>query len=163
MDIEVQKETKLENAKVDEVPAILDYKLKETTPEGVVDYIGFAIDSIDDKIERIKDAQARLTMLKKDLDEQKDIIKIGGAKWLEEAGLDKLKGLIVSSITINKPVPSQQLVIDNKEALINAGYFKQSVDNTAVKKAINEGVKIEGAHIEIIHKENVLKINKGRK
>ncbi len=153
-------ETKLENADVKDVCAILDSKLANTSPEEVVDYIAFAIDTIDGQIERIKAAQKRLTQLKKDAEEQKEIIKIGGAKWLQEAGIDKLKGLATSSMTIYTPAEEKTVVIDNKDALINAGYFKQVLDTTAVKKAILADEKVEGAHIEITHKEAQLKINK---
>ena len=154
-------ETRLETANIENIPAILDAKLAATSPESVVDYIAFALDNIDAQIEKIKDAQAKLTRLKKDAEHQAETIKIGGAKWLEDAGVDKLKGLVTSSITILHPTPKKDVVIDNKEALINAGYFKTDVDKTAVKKAIMEGEEIEGAHLEIVHSENMLKVNKG--
>jgi len=164
MDIKTLKryETKLENADIKDFCAILDKKLEDTSPEEVVDYVAFAIDNIDGQIERIKDAQKRLAQLKKDVEGQKENIKIGGAKWLQSAGIDKLKGLVTSSMTIYTPAERKEVVVDNEDALINAGYFKQVLDKTAVKKAILADEKVEGAHIEITHREAELKINKAR-
>ncbi len=54
------------------------------------------------------------------------------------------------------------VIIDNEEALINAGYFKAALDKTEVKNAILNGVELEGAHLEIEHQEPTIKINKKR-
>ena len=160
--IQSRYETKLETADSTNIIAILDAKLEATSPEGVVDYVSFAIDNLDSQVQRMKAAIAELQGLCKLADAQKDLIKVGGALWLAQSGIDKLSGDIVSSMSIYTPKSKENLIIHNEEALINQGYFKTVVDKTAVKQAILNGVEVEGAEIEVIHEGDTLKINKRR-
>jgi hypothetical protein len=93
---------------------------------------------------------------------QKEIVKIGTALWLTESGVESLKGDIVSSMKVTTPKPTETLVVDNEEALINKGYFKTVLDKTAVKHAIQDGVDVDGAHIDVVHKESTLTVYKKR-
>jgi len=163
MKIELRKETRLETAPLQEVGAILDYKLSETSPEGVADYIGLSLQNIDDRLTRIKEAEAQIKSLKAELASQMESIKIGSAKWLKEAGIDKLQGMYVSSVSVSKSKPKEDVKIVNEESLINQGYFKTSVDKTAVKNAILSSVNVDGASIEVTHIEDKVRINKREK
>lgn len=156
-------ETKLETATKNEVAAILDAKLEATSSFGVVDYIGFTVDNLNDRLERIKQAEAELKAIKDATNAQIETIKEGAATWLDDAGLDKLQGDRISSVTVLNRAAKKELVVTDEEALINLGYFKTVLDKTAVKKAIDGGEDIDGAHLEITHLENSLKINKKRK
>lgn len=160
--IQSRYETKLETADSTNIIAILDAKLEATSPEGVVDYVSFAIDNLDSQVQRMKAAIAELQGLCKVAEKQKELIKVGGALWLSQSGIDKLSGDIVSSMSIYTPKSKENLIIHNEEALINQGYFKTVVDKTAVKQAILNGVEVEGAEIEVIHEGDTLKINKRR-
>lgn len=163
MKIKQRKETRLETAPMQEISAILDYKLQETSPEGVADYIGLTLQNIDDRLQRAKEAELQIKALKAELTSQAETIKIGSAKWLAESGIDKLQGVYVSSVSISSSDPKETLKVLNEESLINQGYFKTSVDTTAVKNAIKDGVEVEGAVIEVEHREDSLRVNKRKK
>jgi len=155
--------TRLEDAEsAENIIAILDAKLEVTSPQGVADYMALSIDNLDSSIERMKDAKKELDFLIKMHEKQKEIVKVGSAIWLTNAGIDKLDGDIVSSVSIYSPKPKETLKITNQEALINQGYFKTIVDKTAAKNAIKDGVKVDGAEIEVVHDSDTLKVNKRR-
>ena len=161
--IEKTYTTKLEAVSAkDDVLAILDAKLEATSGAGVVDYIGLATDHIEAKKEELSKHIKILQDMKKDEDARLTFIKEESAKWLEGNGIEKLDGLIVSSITINETKPKENLIVDDEEALINAGYFKTTVDTTKAKQALLSGVDVEGCHIEVVHDANKIKINKKR-
>ena len=155
--------TRLEDAEsAENIIAILDAKLEATSPQGVADYMGFSIDNIDSSIKRMKDAKKELDFLIKMHEKQKEIVKTGCALWLTQAGITKLDGDIVSSVSIYSPKPKETLKVTNEESLINQGYFKTVVDKTAAKNAILDGIKVDGAEIEVLHDSDTLKINKRR-
>lgn len=153
-------QTKLETSSIDEVVAILDRKVEEIGANGTADYVYRAINNIDSGLSRIKEAIAELKSIEKDMKEQKEIIKTGTSRWLSSNGVTKLQGDIVSSLTVSEKTSSCELIITNEESLINAGYFKMSVDETAVKNALLNDVKLEGAYLNVTHNEDTIKINK---
>lgn len=157
--LELRKETRLESAPLQEVGAILDHKLEATNAEGVADYIGLSLQNIDDRIARIKEAEAQIKALKAELTSQSETIKIGSAKWLSESGIDKLNGMYVSSVSVSKAKPKEDLKVINEESLINQGFFKTVVDKTAAKQAILDGTEVDGAVIEVTHIEDKVRIN----
>lgn len=153
-------QTKLETSSIDEVVAILDRKVEEIGANGTADYVYRAINNIDSGLSRIKEAIAELKSIEKDMKEQKEIIKTGTSRWLSSNGVTKLQGDIVSSLTVSEKTSSYELIITTEESLINAGYFKMSVDETAVKNALLNDVKLEGAYLNVTHNEDTIKINK---
>lgn len=153
-------QTKLETSSIDEVVAILDRKVEEIGANGTADYVYRAINNIDSGLSRIKEAIAELKSIEKDMKDQKEIIKTGTSRWLSSNGVTKLQGDIVSSLTVSEKTSSYELIITNEESLINAGYFKMSVDETAVKNALLNDVKLEGAYLNVTHNEDTIKINK---
>lgn len=155
--------TKLETADREDIIPILDKKAMEQGATQTVDYVGFALENIDSSIERIDNAIKELQSIRKEAKAQQELIKIGVAEWMTANGVDKLSGDRISSITIFDKKETQEVVIDNEEAVINAGYFKMSVDKTSAKQALLDGATFEGAHIEITHNEQSIKLNKRRK
>lgn len=153
-------QTKLETSSIDEVVVILDRKVEEIGANGTADYVYRAINNIDSGLSRIKEAIAELKSIEKDMKEQKEIIKTGTSRWLSSNGVTKLQGDIVSSLTVSEKTSSCELIITNEESLINAGYFKMSVDETAAKNALLNDVKLEGAYLNVTHNEDTIKINK---
>lgn len=161
--IETRKETRLETAPIHEIGAVLDFKLQSASPEIVADYIALSIQNLDDKLTRIKEAESQMKSLKSEIALQIETIKNGSAKWLHECGINKLQGIYVSSISISSTKPKETLKVINEDSLINQGYFKTTVDLTAVKNAIKDGVNVEGAEIEVIHCEDSLRVNQRKK
>lgn len=153
-------ETKLETAELSNIPAILDAKLEATSPERVTDYVAFAIENLDSCVDRMKAAKAELDVLIAMNEQQKALIKRGTAEWLSESGIDSLHGDITSSMKITQPKAKESLVVDNEDELINQGFFKTVIDKTAAKKAINDGIAVNGAHIEVEHQEETISIYK---
>lgn len=152
--------TKLETSNIDLISAVLDAKLDSTSPQSVADYIALAVDNLEARVARMKEAKKELDSLIKEDENQIEVIKIGASSWITECGIDKLDGDRVSSITTYKPKPATVLKVVNEESLINQGYFKTVLDKTMVKNLIESGEEVEGAELEIIHKEDLIKINK---
>jgi len=153
-------ETKLQTADVSEISAILDAKLEATSPNGVADYVGLAIDNIKVQIERIKQAEKELKAIRAQAEQQLDLVGEGVAEWLADAGIDKLNGDYVSSISISSRKEKEELSIINEESLINRGYFKTVLDKTAVKNAVKNGIITDDASISITHLPDTTRVNK---
>lgn len=157
-----QLTTKLETASREDIAPILDKKAMKQGATQAVDYVGFALENIENSIERIDNAIKELQAIKKEAQAQMELIKVGVSDWLTSNGIDKLNGDRISSISVFDKKESSELVIDNEEAVINAGFFKMSVDKTATKQALLNGINVEGAHIEITYNEPSIRLNKKR-
>lgn len=153
-------QTKLEAASIDEIIPILDRKVEKVGANQTADYIGRAIENIESGIDRIDDAIKELQAIKKDMQSQSEVIKIGAAKWLLECGIDKLQGDRISSISVSDKKESIKLIVEDEDAVINAGYFKTVMDSVALKNALVSGVDIDGAKLEIVYNEPSLRVNK---
>ena len=99
------------------------------------DYIGFSVLSIDTKIQSLDEEIKELQSLKKSLKTAKDIVLETGAQVFIEYGIDKLDGAGISSITLTgaTTINKTKLVIDNTEALIEAGLYKKVLDEEMLK------------------------------
>ena len=162
MKIVKRYETKLETAEPQNIVAILDAKLEATSPERVVDYVGFGLDNLNATIDRMKEAKKELDNYIKDAQSQIDIVKSGTAEWMEQSGVESLTGDRVSSMKITTPKETTELKVTDEEALINQGYFKSVLNKTEVKKALQNGCFIEGAELEITHNSDTLTVYKKR-
>lgn len=157
-----QYNTQLENAEREDIRPILYSKLEIVKAHGVVDYIGFVLESLEDRTKRIDETIKELQNAKKAIVSQSEIIKIGVSEWLSDNGIDKLNGDRVSSISILNKKESYELVIMDEESVINAGYFKMTVDKSSLKEALLNGANVEGARLEITYNEPSIRINKKR-
>ena len=63
-------------------------------------------------------------------------------------------------ITVTEKATSKELIISDEESLINSGYFIMTIDKTAVKNALIDGIKLDGARLEITHNEDSIRVNK---
>lgn len=154
-----QYTTSLEKMQQSEIIPYLNALTDRVGSFQTCDKIGFAMENIEASKARIAEAIKELQAIRKSLEQQEEIIKIETAKWLYENGVDRIEGDRISSITVYEKAQSQEVVIDD-ESLINVSYCKLSVDKTKVKKAINEGIEVAGAHIETVHNENSIRINR---
>ncbi len=104
------------------------------------DYIGFSALSIDTRIQSLDEEIKELQQLKKSLKTAKEIVLTTGAEIFTEYGIEKLDGAGISSITLSKATTTDKtkLVIENPEALIEAGFFKKVVDEERVAQCYSD-------------------------
>jgi len=116
----------------DELRAILESD-KDYTRKA--DYIGFSVLSIDKRIESIDEEIKELQELKKGLKTAKELVLIAGAEVFIEYGIDKLDGAGISSITFTGATTSDKtkLIIEDREALIEAGFYKKVLDEEMLR------------------------------
>ena len=116
----------------DELRAILESD-KDYTRKA--DYIGFSVLSIDKRIESIDEEIKELQELKKSLKTAKELVLTTGAEVFIEYGIDKLDGAGISSITFTGATTSDKtkLIVENTEALIEAGFYKRILDEDMLK------------------------------
>ena len=100
------------------------------------DYIGYSINSIDDKVSLLDDEIKQLQNYKKRLKVAKEITAEIGADVFTEYGISKIEGLGFSSITITKAISATKLevTVDNEEILINQGFYKKVIDEKKILK-----------------------------
>ncbi len=151
----------------DEFRAILESD-KDYTRKA--DYIGFSVISIDNSIQSLDEEIKELQGLKKQLKMAKEIVLETGAEIFTEYGIDKLDGAGISSITFTGATTADKskLVIDNPDALIEAGFYRKVVDEEMVAQFYTSdkygNIIQEHAHIDVISnpKPAKIKINKRR-
>ncbi len=98
--------------------------------------------------------------MKQDAISQKELVKEQTATWLSNSGVDRLDGLIVSSITSYTPAPTVEVTIFDDDAVLREGYIKHSVDKTRLKRDLLDGVAVDGAELNTTHKLHSVKVNK---
>ncbi len=155
--------TTLETVDKSEIIQVLNDKLNVTSPQGLVDYVGFAIENLDDKLERIKVAKSELALIEAEAKAQKEYIKLEVANFFESNGISRIEGDRISSITTYNPKPTEELNYADENALIDMGYMKLALDKTAVKRAIKDGfIDKELAYLSTTPKPTTIKVNKKR-
>ena len=120
---------------------------------------------IDEKIDYLKSQIKLLNTIKKQLETSKQKAKEIIAEIFNEYGIDRLNGVMVSSLTItpSKEEVKEHIVIKDEEALIKLGYAK--VDEKKLKDALytdkyNEIEPYIDIELENILKPATVKINK---
>jgi len=102
--MQLTKKTSLE--KTDDVADTLNWKVKTITKaslpieSGLADYIAFSVDNLQNEIDYLADLKKQISDKEKDLKSQIEYIKVEGAKFLTESGIERLDGNICSSVTI---------------------------------------------------------------
>ena len=161
--IKKQYTTSLETAERGDIVRVLNDKLAVKTPQGLVDYVGFSVNNLKDKLERVKVAKQELALIEAETKAQIEYIKQEVATFLVANGIKKIEGDIVSSITLHNPKPTYNLHYTDAAKLIDMGYAKVSVDETAVKQAIKNGeIAPELAYLTQSLKPTSIIINKKR-
>lgn len=85
---------------------------------GIADYISFAVDNLESELKYIETIQDQMSEKKNSIKEQIKSIKIEGAKFLIESGIDKIEGTICSSITITSE--KQEVTTETTKKVFNA-------------------------------------------
>jgi len=134
------------------------------------DYIGYSINSIDEKIKMIDEEMNQLKEYKAKLKSAKDIALSVGAEVFESYGISKIEGNGISSITLTKAASTtkRSVTVTNEQALIDGGIYKKVVDMDLLKNYYERGEYKEfiesNTFIEdtTISKPSKLKVNKRR-
>ncbi|GAX87027.1 conserved hypothetical protein [Lebetimonas natsushimae] len=120
---------------------------------------------LDEKIDYLKYQIKFLNTLKKQLETSKQQAKEIIAKVFEEYGIDRLNGVMVSSLTVTpqKRDIKEHIIIKDEESLIKLGYAK--VDEKKLQKALytdkyNEIEPYIDIEVENVSKPAAVKINK---
>jgi hypothetical protein len=112
---------------------------------GLADYFGIGLGNIDAQLAQLDELSKEISDRKKALKAQITTIKEEGAHFLEMQGIDKLDGVLTSSVTITKGKPEStktkfKLLVDKKESeefLVNSGLaVYEVVDVPATKDTI---------------------------
>ena len=159
MEIQQDYITTLESSSIETIKGVLDRKIASTSPQQTADYIAFVCDKLNSNIERAKQAKRDLDSYIKDNNSQLELIKEITAEWLAESGIDRLDGMVISSITTTNPKPSYEVTVTDA-SLIKTKFFKSTIDKTALKNAMLDGEECEGATLVTTVKEATLRINK---
>jgi hypothetical protein len=135
------------------------------------DYIAKSFMELDSKIEYLDSEIDALKAIKNKLTQAKEMgLEITAKILQEEYGIDKMEGAFISSLTIapSKTKTTQTITVKNPNKVMELGYVTFSVDNKALKEAIdNEKDRKElEPYITISSKKETveakLKINKRR-
>ena len=120
---------------------------------------------IDEKIDYLKSQIKLLNTIKKQLETSKQTAREIIAEIFEEYGIDRLNGVMISSLTItpSKEEVKEHIVVKDEEALIKLGYAK--VDEKKLQKALytdkyNEIEPYIDIELENVVKPSTIKINK---
>ena len=161
----IEKGTSLEILDND-VKQTLDWKLKQLqdkslpTESGLADYIEFGMSNIKLKIEQLSNYKnsiiAEIDKLKKfELSTSEKI-----AEWIISQGIDKLKGIQCSSITINKGCEAKEEKIKKFE--FETDLTQKEIEEFLVNNGKGKYIEVEMTKITPATKDKI-KINSKRK
>ena len=134
------------------------------------DYIALSFIELDNKLAYLSDEIKILTTLKKKLTEAKTLGLEIAAQTLTEYGIEKMEGTAISSLTITpeKQKSKETIRIKDQNKVMELGYVSFSVDEKAIKEALQYPEQFEqlDPYIDLSAEEEIvparLKINKKR-
>lgn len=161
----IEKGTSLEVVEND-TKQTLDWKLKQLQDKnlpiesGLADYIEFGMSNIKAKIEQLTNYKdsiiEEINNLKKfELSTSENI-----ADWITKQGIEKLKGIQCSSITINKGSEAKEEKIKKLE--FRTKLSQLDIEDFLIKNGLGEYVEVETIKITPQTKDKI-KINSKRK
>ena len=104
--MDLMKPTSLETST--DIQSTLDWKINtlieqdKNVSNGLADYIGICLSNLDAQLSQLDEVTKEITARKSDLKAQITSIKQEAAYFLGEQGIDKLEGVLTSSVTITK-------------------------------------------------------------
>ena len=104
------------------------------------DYIARSFMELDNKIDYLTREIQSLTELKKKLQQAKNLGLEIAAETLQQYGVDKMEGTVISSLTIAPAKTKTKETVRIKDPLkvMELGYVTFSVDEKAVKEAVHD-------------------------
>jgi len=119
----VFKHTSLEVS--DNVGDTLSWKIEAIKADGLpidtslADYIAFANDNLEAQLAQLKAVKSEIGQREKALKSKIERIKVDGATFLLENGLERLDGVICSSVTVTEAKASKTVTTETKEFVMN--------------------------------------------
>lgn len=114
---------------------------------GLADYIALSIDNLDNQLAQIKFVKSELADREKDIKAQIEAIKVDGATFLLENGLEKLGGIFCSSVSVTKEKQSEVVTTEERQLKYNipqneidellVGLGKAEYETVVVEKKTN--------------------------
>ena len=147
--MELIKPTSLETTP--NVKETLEWKINslieqdKNVSNGLADYFGIGLGNLDAQLAQLDEVTKEINSRKKALKAQITAIKEDGAHFLESQGIDKLEGVLTSSVTINKGKPEGiktvfKLLVDKKASesfLVDSGLaVYETVEAPATKDTL---------------------------
>lgn len=147
--MELIKPTSLETTP--NVKETLNWKITSLTEQdknisnGLADYLYLGVNNLEQQLEQLKQLESDIKERKTALSEQITAIKHDGAIFLLENGIERLDGVLASSVTVAKGKPESskvkfKLLTDKKASeayLVDAGLaVYESVDVPATKDTL---------------------------
>jgi len=151
--MELIKPTSLETSK--DIKECLEWKINslieqdKNVSNGLADYFGIGLDNLDAQLKQLDEVTKEINSRKSDLKAQITAIKQEGALFLESQGIDKLEGVLTSSVTITKGKPETSKV-----------KFKLLVDKKASEAYLVDGGLAVYESVEVSATKDMLRINK---
>lgn len=112
--------------------------------------VGAFIKNLEAEAEKIKAAETAIAVRRKAYEAKVSRLKDYLRENMEKSGIKKVAA-IDSTFSITLIAPRASLIIDDTEqvpALYKSSKVVEVIDNAAIKKAIEGGVEITGAHLE---------------
>ena len=147
--MELIKPTSLETTP--NVKETLEWKINslieqdKNVSNGLADYFGIGLSNLDAQLAQLDEVAKEINSRKKALKAQITAIKEDGAHFLESQGIDKLEGVLTSSVTINKGKPEGtktvfKLLVDKKTSesfLVDSGLaVYETIETPATKDTL---------------------------
>ena len=151
--MELVKATSLETST--DINSTLEWKINSLIEQdknisnGLADYFGIGLGNLDSQLAQLDDVTKEINARKKDLKAQITAIKQEGAYFLESQGIDKLEGVLTSSITITKGKPESTKTV-----------FKLLVDKKASEAFLVDSGLAVYESVEVASTKDSLRVNK---
>lgn len=115
---------------------------------GLADYIAFSLDNLENQLLQLKSIKTEVADREKAIKSQIEAIKVDGAVFLLKNGLEKLEGVICSSVSVTKgkeseiiPTTERQFVMNISQAELEElliGLGKAEYREITIEKVTNE-------------------------
>ncbi len=111
--------------------------------------------NLEEEVKTMRNYEDAMADRRRHLENKVNVMRDYLRKNMEASGISEIKG---PEFVIKLRRSPPKVVIDNEE-MIPQSYldYRPKINKTAIKNAINEGVEVEGAHLECHNKSLIIK------
>ncbi len=152
-ELQTVKPTSLETAS--DIHECLNWKIAQLNKEekcvstGLADYFYIAVENLEQQLRQLKQLEAEIKSRKREITEQTAAIKREGASFLTGQGIDRLDGVLSSSVTVT---PGKEATVKQR--------FKTSLTKKEIEQLIIDSGFGYMEEVESPGMPDTLKINK---